>query len=334
MQITDRINIHSRIITAFALFVNLFQAKSDGRNRRFSSVRLIVALARVVFRLRIQGQLEKSFANLLGIFLQGGKRTIAIAGYEELYRHSDFDNRRNAKADDKSLGRGIKSPLGRNHAHHRLHRKGNNRGRRHVKQGVDRHGNRPRSASVHAVCVRIQHFDRDRNGRLHTGALPIGLPFDIEIADRCVADRRTRGHEGQGIGRLCGGEFGKRQGLIFNTALFDTCIEDFLRLDTHLFRDAVDRIARDRARAFIRLEIGIKGHNLPPVTNRSEKAVCPFFRLFASSLLTVFYALSLNFVHSPKAIKLPAFPNKKHPYRSFLQTPRRFRKEAFSYPPL
>ena len=56
----------------------------------------------------------------------------------------------------------------------------------------------------------------------------------------------------------------KGKGVVFKLGLLNTRVKDFFRLNTHLFRQAVQRIARHGAGAFIRLKIRKKGHGLPP----------------------------------------------------------------------
>ena len=202
--------------------------------------------------LRVEGQFEESRANFLRIFLCGRDGAVAVAGKKQFHLHGDFKDQREAGTDVKGARRRVKSPLGGNAGGDGRHRKGHNRCGRHVHEHVLLKDDLAGRSAFRAGGVEVDDFDGHRDRTLHAGALTVRLLVHDKVCHRSLRSEGARRDKRERICRVCGRGVHEGDGIIFEPRLDDPRVEDFFRLDAHLFAKTVQRIACDGPGAMVR----------------------------------------------------------------------------------
>ena len=202
--------------------------------------------------LRIEGQFEESRADFLRVLLCGRDGAVAVAGEKEFHLHGDFEDQREAGADVKGAGRGVERPFGRNAGRDRRHRKGHHGCGRNVHEYILLKNDLARCPALRAGRVEVDDFDGDRNGTLYAGALTVRLLVHDKVCHRSLGSKGARRNKCKRICRIGGRGIDEGDGIIFKPRLDDPRVEDFFRLDAHLFAKTVQRIARDGPGAMVR----------------------------------------------------------------------------------
>ena len=115
--------------------------------------------------------------------------------------------------------------------------------------------------ALDAVGVGINDLDRDIDRRLDAGAVgAVGQAVYLKGGHIPLGRGAFGADKGERICRICGDGVRNGEDDAVALALADAGVEHPLRLQAHLFAQAAGGIAADRPGAFIRLEIGIKGH--------------------------------------------------------------------------
>ena len=113
------------------------------------------------------------------------------------------------------------------------------------------HDDIARRLALYAVCIDVDDFDGDRNRYLNTRVAAVCLAFYVYVGNRSDGRSRARADKGKPICRIGRHGIFDPDGIVFKARLNDARVEDFFRLNTHLFAKTVQRIARNRAGAVI-----------------------------------------------------------------------------------
>ena len=269
------------IVTYFLLFVNTFSKtvykacpsdtfiKRKSRYARISAFDwflLFVATVAAGVSLRIERKLEKARAHFLRVFLRRGNDAVSVRRQKQVDIDDDFKNDRRAKIDDKSVVLRVEGAFGRNGADDALHFIRHDRRLRDEQNDILADRNHSVCLSFRTVCVRIHDFHGNIDRSLHARtACAVGQTVYLK-AGHLPRGRDTAGTDkGERICRIGGDGIGDAEDDALALPLLDAGVENPLRLYTDFFTQPVQRIPVDGTGTFIRLKIGKKRHDRPPV---------------------------------------------------------------------